>query len=207
MTRRRMLGLLGCGILAGCGGPPPAGSERRKAASSVHDVLSPYVERVMLIEDGKLKLDEPVSGLLPELAAPKVLRRLESPLDDVVPARRAITLRDLLTFRMGSGLLLVEPSTYPILKAHEERLGDGMPSPGKLVAPDEWMRRFGTLPLMHQPGERWMYNTSALALGVLRRTLPRRRVWSRRLLTSSGSRGCSSAAARSMESGCSPKPR
>jgi CubicO group peptidase (beta-lactamase class C family) len=122
---------------------------------------------MLLVEEGKLRLDEPVQGLLPELADRKVLRRLESPLDDVVPAARDVTLRDLLTFRMGFGLILAAPGTYPIQKANDELLGDGMPSPGKLIAPDEWLRRFWTLPLMHQPGERWMYNTSSIVLGIL----------------------------------------
>jgi CubicO group peptidase (beta-lactamase class C family) len=122
---------------------------------------------MLLVEEGKLRLDEPVQGLLPELANRKVLRGLESPLDDVVPALRDITLRDLLTFRMGFGLIMAAPGTYPIQKANDELLGDGMPSPGKLIAPDEWLRRFGTLPLMHQPGERWMYNTSSIVLGIL----------------------------------------
>lgn len=58
---------------------------------------------MMLIEEGKLQLDEPVARLLPELAHRTVLRRLDSQLDDVVPAARAITVRDLLTFRTGSG--------------------------------------------------------------------------------------------------------
>jgi CubicO group peptidase (beta-lactamase class C family) len=122
---------------------------------------------MMLIEDGTLRLDEPVARLLPELAHPRVLRRIESPLDDVVPAARPITVQDLLTFRMGSGVMLVDPGTYPVVDATVKRLGDGMPAPGKLAAPDEWIRRFGELPLMHQPGERWMYNTSAIVLGIL----------------------------------------
>ncbi|WP_394828031.1 serine hydrolase domain-containing protein [Pendulispora albinea] len=121
---------------------------------------------MMLIEDGKLGLDEPVARLLPELAHPRVLERLDGPLDRVVPAARAITVRDLLTFRMGAGLLF-DPDRYPIEKVTQELLGDGMPAPAKLVAPDEWMRRFATLPLMHQPGERWMYNTSGIVLGIL----------------------------------------
>jgi CubicO group peptidase (beta-lactamase class C family) len=122
---------------------------------------------MMLIEEGKLRLDDTVDRLLPELAHRKVLRRFAGPLDDVVPAARAITVRDLLTFRMGFGIVLAEPGTYPIQKARDELLGDGMPAPAKLAAPDEWIRRLGTLPLMHQPGERWMYNTSAIALDVL----------------------------------------
>lgn len=122
---------------------------------------------MMLVEEGKLRLDEPVDRLLPELAHPKVLARFDGPVDEVVAAARAITVRDLLTFRMGSGIVLAEPGTYPIQTASDERLGDGMPAPAKLAAPDEWMRRLGTLPLMFQPGERWMYNTGAIVLGVL----------------------------------------
>jgi CubicO group peptidase (beta-lactamase class C family) len=123
---------------------------------------------LLLVDDGKLRLDEPVERLLPELAARRVLRRLESPLDDTVPASRAISVRDLLTFRLGFGLLLAPPGTYPIQHAMDElALGQGMPAPATPPAPDEWLRRLGTLPLMHQPGERWMYNTGADVLGVL----------------------------------------
>jgi CubicO group peptidase (beta-lactamase class C family) len=126
------------------------------------------VATLMLVEDGKLKLDEPVERLLPELANRKVLKRLESPLDDVVPARRSITVRDLLTFRLGFGIILAPPGTYPVQKASDDlQLGQGMPAPAGPPAPDEWLKRFGTLPLMHQPGERWMYSTGADVLGVL----------------------------------------
>jgi CubicO group peptidase (beta-lactamase class C family) len=123
---------------------------------------------MMLVEDGKLKLDEPIERLLPELANRKVLRRLDSQLDDVVPARRAITVRDLLTFRMGFGIVLAAPGTYPIQAAADDlKLGQGMPAPAVVPAPDEWLKRFGTLPLMSQPGEKWLYNTGADVLGVL----------------------------------------
>jgi CubicO group peptidase (beta-lactamase class C family) len=46
-------------------------------------------------------------------------------------------------------------------------LGQGPPKPWLPPAPDEWIRRFGTLPLMHQPGEKWMYHTGSDVLGVL----------------------------------------
>lgn len=123
---------------------------------------------MILVEEGKLKLDEPVDRLLPELAHRKVLKRLESQLDDVEPAKRAITVDDLLTFRAGFGLLMDPPGTYPIQKATDE-LGFtvGPPQPTAVPAPDEWMRRLGTLPLLHQPGEQWRYNTGADVLGVL----------------------------------------
>src|SRR6266513_3120350 len=123
---------------------------------------------MILVEECKVRLDEPVDRWLPELAERKVLKRLEGPLDDTVPANRPITTRDLLTFRMGFGQMMAPPDAYPILKAaSEQQIGMGPPSPSTLPAPDEWMRRLGRLPLMHQPGERWMYNTGSDVLGVL----------------------------------------
>jgi CubicO group peptidase (beta-lactamase class C family) len=124
---------------------------------------------MILVEECKLRLDEPVDRLLPELANRKVLKRIDGPLDDTVPAKRPITLRDLLTFRMGFGSVMAPPGTYPIQKAMSDLQigGDGPPNPSKTPAPDEWIRRLGTLPLMHQPGEKWMYNTGSDVLGVL----------------------------------------
>src|SRR6266513_49235 len=88
--------------------------------------------------------------------------------DDTIPAKRPITVRDLLTFRMGFGQMMAPPDAYPILKAaNEQQIGMGPPSPSQMPAPDEWMRRLRQLPLMHQPGEMWMYNTGADVLGVL----------------------------------------
>jgi CubicO group peptidase (beta-lactamase class C family) len=123
---------------------------------------------MILVEECKLRLDEPVDALLPELAERQVLKRLDGPLDDTVPANRPITVRDLLTFRMGFGQMLAPPDAYPILSvANEQQIGMGPPSPSTMPAPDEWMRRLGSLPLMHQPGEQWMYNTGSDVLGVL----------------------------------------
>jgi CubicO group peptidase (beta-lactamase class C family) len=85
-----------------------------------------------------------------------------------VAAKRPITLRDLLTFRMGFGQMMARPDAYPILKAaHELQIGMDAPNPTAMPAPDEWMRRLGSLPLMHQPGEKWMYNTGSDVLSVL----------------------------------------
>ena len=107
---------------------------------------------MVLVEDGRVRLDEPVDRLLPELADRRVLRWLDGPLDDTVPAKRPITLRDLLTMRMGFGFIMGLPDDYPILAAAEEqRLGMGPPKPATPHKPDEWIRRFATLPLMHQP--------------------------------------------------------
>ena len=121
-----------------------------------------------LVDDGTVKLDEPVDRLLPELGGRRVLRRIDGPLDDVGPAKRPITVRDLLAFTMGFGLMFADPASVPILKAANElQLGMGPPSPSAMPLPDEWIRRLGTLPLMHQPGDRWMYNTGADVLSVL----------------------------------------
>lgn len=126
------------------------------------------VATMILVDECLLRLDDPVDDLLPELADRRVLRRLDSPLDDTEPARRPITVRDLLTFRMGFGIIPAPPGTYPIQVACDDlRLGQGPPSPAGVPEPDEWMRRFGALPLLHQPGERWMYNTGCDVLGVL----------------------------------------
>src|SRR3989449_2710429 len=105
---------------------------------------------MILVEECKLRLDEPVHRLLPELAHRKVLKRLDGPLDDTVPANRPITVRDLLTFRMGYGIVMAPPGPDPIQTAMSERLlGQGPPKPQTPPAPDEWIRRLGTLPLMH----------------------------------------------------------
>jgi CubicO group peptidase (beta-lactamase class C family) len=123
---------------------------------------------MILIKECELRLDEPVDRLLPELADRKVLKELDGPLDDTVPANRPITTRDLLPFRMGFGMIMAPPDRYPIQRALGElQLGLGPPSPSTPPAPDEWMRRFGTLPLLHQPGEKWMYNTGSDVLAVL----------------------------------------
>ncbi len=143
---------------------------RRDTIFRISSMTKPItaVAAMILVEECKLRLDEPVDRLLPELADRTVLKRLDGPLDETVPAHRPITVRDLLTFRMGFGQMMAPPDAYPILQAaNEQQIGMGPPSPATTPAPDEWMRRLGTLPLMHQPGERWMYNTGSDVLGVL----------------------------------------
>jgi CubicO group peptidase (beta-lactamase class C family) len=103
--------------------------------------------------------------LLPELADRRVVRRIDGPADDTVPAHRAITVRDLLTFRLGFGGYFGPCPVNDV--AAELQLSMGPPQPAIPPEPDEWMRRFGTLPLMFQPGERWLYHTGADILGVL----------------------------------------
>jgi CubicO group peptidase (beta-lactamase class C family) len=123
-----------------------------------------------LVEDDVIDLEEPVQKVLPELADRRVLRRYDAELDDTVPARRPITVDDLLTFRLGFGLI-TEPEFDPPVpvnkRADDLRLMLGPPEPRTPHDPDEWIRRFATLPLIYQPGERWTYNAGSLILGVL----------------------------------------
>lgn len=124
------------------------------------------VAAMILVEECRLRLDDPVDEWLPELRDRRVLRALDGPLDDTVPATRSITLRDLLTFRSGYGEVLFSAPGCPMHRALVEArlplaewLFDG--------TPDEFMKRLGALPLAHQPGERWLYHMSADILGVL----------------------------------------
>jgi CubicO group peptidase (beta-lactamase class C family) len=127
------------------------------------------VATMILVEECTLRLDEPVDRLLPELADRRVLTRLDGPLDETVPAHRPITVRDLLTFRLGLGMIFGPADAYPIQQAIDELgiVGFGPPDPSAPHTPDEWIGRLATLPLMHQPGERWLYNTGSYILGVL----------------------------------------
>jgi CubicO group peptidase (beta-lactamase class C family) len=124
---------------------------------------------MILVEESKLQVDEPVDCLLPELAFRKVLKRLDGPLSETVAAKRPITVRDLLTFRLGLGIITATSAEFPIQKALNalQLVGFGPPNVAVTYDCDEWMRRLGTLPLMHQPGEKWMYNTGSYVLGVL----------------------------------------
>src|SRR5262245_23578653 len=141
---------------------------RRDTIFRIASVSKPIsaVAAMLLVADGKLRLDDPVDAFLPELANRRVLRTLEGSLDDTVAAKRAITLRDLLTFRLGLGAVMVSPPKYPIQEAMDE-LGVAPSANLPSVPPDEYMKRIGSLPLIHQPGERWLYDTGSQILGVL----------------------------------------
>jgi CubicO group peptidase (beta-lactamase class C family) len=149
------------------GGAPMQRDTIFRVASMIKPITA--VAAMILVEACRLRLDDPVDAFLPELAHRRVLRSIASPLDDTVPASRAITLRDLLTFRLGVGSVLAAPGTYPIQHGISAlRIGgDGPPQPATTPTPDAWMRNLGRLPLMYQPGERWLYNVGADVLGVL----------------------------------------
>jgi CubicO group peptidase (beta-lactamase class C family) len=127
------------------------------------------VAAMILVEDCKLRLDDSIEPWLPELSNRRVLKSLSGPLDDTVPARRPISVRDLLTFRMGFGSVLARRDTYPLQKLiREYRIGgDSPPRPAQAPSTEEWLQKLGSLPWMAHPGEKWLYHTSADVLGVL----------------------------------------
>jgi CubicO group peptidase (beta-lactamase class C family) len=141
---------------------------RRDTIFRIASMTKPIVAAaaLILVEECRLRLDDAVDEWLPELADRRVLKSLEGPLDDTVPAERPIRLRDLLTFTFGLGAVMVWPPKHPIQKA----MADLGLAPGPLqpeIAADEYMKRLGSLPLIHQPGERWLYHIGSDVLGVL----------------------------------------
>jgi CubicO group peptidase (beta-lactamase class C family) len=121
---------------------------------------------MILVEECRLRLDDPVNDFLPELANRRVLKAIDGPLDDTVPARRPITLRDLLTYRCGYGEVMFIAPGCPL---HRAMIDARLPLAALTFdgTMDDYMKCLGGLPLAHQPGERWLYHTSAEILGVL----------------------------------------
>lgn len=120
------------------------------------------VAALMLIEEGRLALDDPITRWVPELADRQVLRSSARALDETVPAEREITIEDLLTHR--SGIAYGFFSEEPLKGGYERALGD--PAMNRMT-PDEWLAALGTLPLAYQPGDRFHYGHSTEVLGFL----------------------------------------
>jgi CubicO group peptidase (beta-lactamase class C family) len=157
------------GVMA-VGGPPMRPTTLFRIASITKPVTAAVV--LSLAEDGLLGLDEPVDRLLPELADRRVLRRPDGPLTDTIEAERAVTTRDLLAFTWGFGMqgaMFMAPEPWPIVRAVAERelSSFGPPDPDTTPEPDTFMARLGELPLLAQPGERWLYSAGSQVLGVL----------------------------------------
>lgn len=152
------------------GGAPVSRDSLFRIASTTKPITA--AATLALAGEGLFDLDEPVDRLLPELAERRVLVQMDGPLDNTVPAHRAITARDLLTFTFGFGMameMFTTPGPWPVVAATEElRLATiGPPQPDVQPDPDTWIAALGSLPLLAQPGERWLYNTGAAVLGVL----------------------------------------
>ncbi|SFP83387.1 CubicO group peptidase, beta-lactamase class C family [Geodermatophilus dictyosporus] len=154
------------------GAHAPAGGDALTpdAVFRIASVTKPVVAvaALTLVEDGTLGLDEPVDRHLPELAGRRVLADPADAAAGTVPARRPITVRDVLTFRLGLGIDFTAPWPTPTVAALAATgLPAGPPAPQGAPPPDEWLRRVATVPLAHQPGERWLYHVGASVLGVL----------------------------------------
>src|SRR5580704_3284104 len=157
------------GVMA-IGGPPMRPDTLFRISSTTKPITAAVV--LSLVEEGLLDLNGPVEELLPELADRRVLRRPDGPLADTVKAERPVTVRDLLTVTWGFGMqgaMFMSPDPWPIVKAVEEPelASFGPPEPVTTPDPDTWMARLGELPLLAQPGERWLYSAGSQVLGVL----------------------------------------
>jgi len=117
---------------------------------------------LMLMEEGKFKLEDPITKWAPEFKNVRVLKDAEGPLDQTVPAAREITFDDLFTHR--SGLAYGFSSMGPIAHEYQRVLGDVLNSQ---MTPDDWMQKLATLPLLYQPGERFHYSHSTDVLGFI----------------------------------------
>src|SRR5471032_303950 len=130
-----------------------------RIASMTKPVTS--VAALMLVEEGRIALDDPVSRWLPELANPKVLTDPNAPLDHTEPARAPITLLDLLTHRAGFAY------HFTAFGALADAYGNVFNGVDASVDPGVWLHRVAELPLMFQPGTRWHYGISTDVLGAL----------------------------------------
>jgi CubicO group peptidase (beta-lactamase class C family) len=157
---------------AGPGGSAMPGGEPLQAdavvrISSMTKPLAAVLTH-QLAADGLLALGSPITQWLPELADRRVVRRLDGPVDDTVPAEREVTVDDLLTMRLGFGFAF-EVDSCPVAELAMARgLGMGPPLPSAVQhTPDEWIAQFAALPLMEQPGQHWRYDLAYSVLGVL----------------------------------------
>ncbi len=120
------------------------------------------VAALMLMEEGKLRLDDPITRWAPEFADMRVLKVATGPLDDTYASPRDITVEDLMTHR--AGLAYGFTSIGPIAHAHQRALGDVLDGD---MAPDDWMKALGGLPLSYPPGERFHYSHATDVLGFI----------------------------------------
>ena len=119
---------------------------------------------MMLLEEGRLALNDPITKWAPEFSNMRVLRDPTGPVEDSYPAPRDITIEDLLTHR--AGLAYAFTSVGPIAKAYAQAL-DHVTAAGSALSPDEWMKALGALPLSFAPGERFHYSHCTDVLGFI----------------------------------------
>ena len=143
-------------------GGGPMGEDAIMRIQSMTKVIT-SVAALRLVEAGRLELDQSLVDWLPELADRQVLRRPAAELDDTEPARRAVTLRHLLTNTSGYGMVIQASPLQQAMAANGTEAGPEPPAMGA----DEWLRCLTELPLAFQPGEGWRYHHSFGVLGIL----------------------------------------
>jgi CubicO group peptidase (beta-lactamase class C family) len=129
-----------------------------RVASMTKPITSALI--LMLMEEGKLRLDDPIVKWAPELTNRRVLKNPAGPIDDTYPAPRDITIEDLLTNR--SGLAEAFTSRGAVADAYERAVPNST-----ALTPEEFLAALATLPLTYSPGERWLYGYSTAVVGVL----------------------------------------
>jgi CubicO group peptidase (beta-lactamase class C family) len=143
-------------------GTPMAADSIFRIASTTKPITAAAV--MALVDDRVLRLDSPIGEWIPELAAPMVVRTPSSPVDDVVPANRPITVFDLLASRAGYGF--ASDFELPLMQAIFAVQKDGR-EPDNFPPQDEWIARLAELPMLYQPGEAWLYDTPSAIQGLL----------------------------------------
>jgi len=138
---------------------PMAQNSLFRIASMTKPVTS--VAALMLIEDGALRLDDPIERWLPEFSDMRVALAPFVDLGATEPATARITVRNLLLHR--AGLAYPVTASGALEQALREFNSDVLPA----VAPDRWIETLGRLPLCAQPGERWHYGFATDLLGML----------------------------------------
>lgn len=154
------------------------GQPKRADADSLYRIYSMTkpitgMAAMMLIDEGKLGLDQPLAEILPEFATMRVLKSPTGPVEDTVPAERPITIRHLLTHTAGLGYNIVQKG--PIKNLYERQgLLPGqvsrIPFPGfgdyaTVEGLDVFAVRLARVPLVYQPGTKWSYSVGLDLLG------------------------------------------
>lgn len=133
-----------------------------RIASMTKPITSTAV--MMLVEEGRLDLDDPVSRFIPEFEHPNVVVSGSNGDQSVAPARGEITIRHLLTHTAGLSYRFsgIEPLTSLYAEAD---ISDGLSQTEGTIG--QSMRRLATLPLLHEPGTAWKYGLSTDVLGYV----------------------------------------
>jgi len=121
---------------------------------------------MMLYEEGKFLLNDPVSRYIPEFKNQQVLDKFNEAdtTYTTVPAKRDITIHDLLTHTSGIGYAQIgSKEANAIYAKHGIVGGIGV---GKILLADK-MKKLGSVPLLHQPGDQWTYGLNTDLLGYL----------------------------------------